>query len=351
MILKNQKNIVSIYNREKLCSSSIRWFVKACLWNYFAQNNKSRNYKFNVYYGKNISYVQTDILYGYVHEIILQKMKDIQIKINEKEFKELDNLGNKERERLTLINYYCGNIQINGRDIDLTSIVSQKSIESEITFNQISISDFENDKYIIQPIKEKGEYNVNFLEVNKALVLNFENNFNNFLNSDIWNYKNFGEEIKKKYQIIKNHGSLDLNRDDNYLNELFNKNTFLNLDFFFNYSLCIFFLDNSLEYMYLNKHVILGLIQKIKQIKDEINEKGELPIYEKVRVIYTLFTLFYMREESFTKVYELIQLNLRYLITNEKKENSIMDRCYNFYNLFIDSISEESAIFPSVKYR
>ena len=98
--------------------------------------------------------------------------------------------------------------------------------------------------------------------------------------------------------------------------------------------------------MYLNKHVILGLIQKIKQIKDEINEKGELPIYEKVRVIYTLFTVFYMREESFTKVYELIQLNIRYLITNEKKENSIMDRCYNFYNLFIDSITEESAIFP-----
>ena len=53
-----------------------------------------------------------------------------------------------------------------------------------------------------------------------------------------------------------------------------------------------------------------------------------------------------MREESFTKVYELIQLNIRYLITNEKKENSIMDRCYNFYNLFIDSITEESAIFP-----
>ena len=78
-------------------------------------------------------------------------------------------------------------------------------------------------------------------------MLNFENNFNNFLNSNIWNYKNFGEEIKKKYQIIKNHGSLDLNRDDNYLNEIFNKNTFLNLDFFFNYSLCIFFLDNSLE--------------------------------------------------------------------------------------------------------
>ena len=159
-------------------------------------------------------------------------MKNVKITVFGKEFKELDNLGNKDRERLTLINYYCGNIRINGRDIDLTSIVSQNSIESEITFNQISILDFENNKYIIQPIKEKSEYNVNFLEVNKALVLNFENNFNNFLNSDIWNYKNFGEEIKKKYQIIKNHGSLDLNRDDNYLNEIFNKNKFLNLDFF-----------------------------------------------------------------------------------------------------------------------
>ena len=94
--------------------------------------------------GKNYAHVQLDGLSKRVYEIILHKMKNVKITIFGKEFKELDNLGNKDRERLTLINYYCGNIQINGRDIDLTSIVSQNSIESEITFNQISILDFVN---------------------------------------------------------------------------------------------------------------------------------------------------------------------------------------------------------------
>ena len=312
----------------------------------YNESEKSEKYHFNLYYGKNYAYVQLDGLSKRVYEIILQKMKNVKITVFGKEFKELDNFGNKIRTRLTLINYYFGNIQINEKEIDLTAIVSQNSIESEITFNQISILDFESNKYIIQPIKEKSEYNVKFLKDKKTLILNFENNFNSFLKSDISNYKSFGEEIKKKYQIIKNHGSLNLNRDDAYLNEIFNKNTFLNLELFYNYSLCIFFLDNSLEYIYLNKYVVLGLIKIINQIKDEINEKEELPMYEKVRIIYTLFTVIFMTNKTFRNAYELSKLNVRYLITNEKKKNSIMDRCYNFYNSFIDSINEDSAIFP-----
>ena len=110
----------------------------------YNDSEESEKYYFNLYYGKNYAHVQLDGLPKRVYEIILRKMKNVKITVFGKEFKELDNLGNKDRERLTLINYYCGNIQINGRDIDLTSIVSQNSIESEITFNQISILDFVN---------------------------------------------------------------------------------------------------------------------------------------------------------------------------------------------------------------
>ena len=65
--------------------------------------NKFQSYKFNIYYGKNCAYVQTDGLSGKVYEIIFLNMKNIKIEQSGIEFKELDNLGNRNRERLTLI--------------------------------------------------------------------------------------------------------------------------------------------------------------------------------------------------------------------------------------------------------
>ena len=80
------------------------------------------------------------------------------------------------------------------------------------------------------------------------------------------------------------------------------------------------------------------MIEKIKKIKQ--------PIYEKMRVIFSLFSVLSMGNQYyFNKIYGISQLNLRYLVTDEKEENSIMDKCYKFYNSFINSITEESAIF------
>ena len=104
---------------------------------------KSENYTFNLYYGKNSAYVKTDCFSKHVFELILKNMKNIQIEQNGKEFKKLDNLGNKYRERLTLINYNFSDVQINGIDIDLYTIIFENSIHKKINFNQISVLDFE----------------------------------------------------------------------------------------------------------------------------------------------------------------------------------------------------------------
>ena len=312
----------------------------------YENSNKSRNYKFNVYYGKNISYVQTDILYGYVHEIILQKMKDIQIKINEKEFKELDNLGNKDRERLTLIN--CGPtfITINGIDVDLLSIISDNSLEADIRFNQISILDFEKKIYIVQPIKEKSEYDIKFLEKNKEKLMTFETELKKFFDSDINNYEKIGDYLTKQFEKIKDHGSLDLNRSYHYLDEIFNTNKFLNLNLFWNYSLCIFFLDTDKKYIYFNRNAIKLFINNLKKIMEEIDEIKELPLYEKVRPIYASFMILSLRNPPLKTTKEIESLNLRYFLINENDENSIIGKCYKFYKNFVNSITEESAIFP-----
>ena len=43
---------------------------------------------------------------------------------------------------------------------------------------------------------------------------------------------------------------------------------------------------------------------------------------------------------------EVENLNMRYIITSKSENNSIIDRSNKFYNKIIDSISENSAIFP-----
>ena len=313
--------------------------------------NNSKNYMFNIYYGKNISYVQRDLFCDSVYEIILQKMKDVQIISFEKEFKELDNLGNKDRERLTLINFSSSFITINGIKVDLSSIISDNSLEADIRFNQISILDFEKKIYIVQPIKEKSEYDIEFFKKNKEKLMTFETELKKFFDSDINNYEKIGDHLTKQFEKIKDHGSLDLNRSFHYLDEIFNTNKFLNLNLFWNYSLwnyslCIFFLDTDKKYIYFNRNAIKLFINNLRKIMKKIDEIKELPLYEKVRPIYASFMILSLRNPPLKTTKEIESLNLRYFLINENDENSIIGKCYKFYKNFVNSITEESAIFP-----
>ena len=166
------------------------------------------------------------------------------------------------------------------------------------------------------------------------------------MNSNSSNYKDSYQKIKDKFEKIEQHGSLDLNRDNDYLNEIFSKNSFLDLDLFWNYSLYYYFSGNSIEYMYFRKQAILTFIKCIKKIIKELKNKKELPLYEKIRVIYSSFTLLFMKKNSFLYSYEITNMNIRYLITEKAEKNSIIERFNNFYNSFTDSISEDSAVFP-----
>ena len=169
----------------------------------YDESNNSQNYKFNVYYGKNSAYVQTEELSDYVFEIIFRNMKSVIIEQKEMVFKELDNLDNKYRERLCLINYNTNFIHINGIKFNLPLLVSINTSLHEITFNQISVLDLENGKFIVQPIREKSEYNVKFLNDNKNLFNNFETKyFNKFFNSGPNQYQTILNKIIDKFDII-----------------------------------------------------------------------------------------------------------------------------------------------------
>ena len=164
------------------------------------------------------------------------------------------------------------------------------------------------------------------------------------------NYKSYGEQIVKKYRLMNEHGSLDLNKDINYLNAVFGNNSFLEVELFWNYSLCRFFIDNDKTKIFEKKNVIQTFIKKFAEIKNKIATENGLPLYDKFRTIYTLFTILFMKSEQFQEVDEIENLNIRYVITSKKKNNSIMDKAYKFYNKVVDSITEDSAIFPYLLY-
>ena len=310
----------------------------------------SNTFIFNIYYGNNIAYVQTDALSRHVYEFIFKDFNTLNIKEDKYEFKELDNLGNNNRKRLSLINYKSDNIEINGIDLSLSGIISENSLESKIAFNQISVLDLINQIFIIQPIREKNEYDINFFEYNKDKLIKFEKDFNTFFQKNKSDYKAYGEQIEKKYRVIIEHGSLDLNRDMNYLNAIFVNNYFLQVELFWNYSLCRFFIDNDKTKIFEKKNVIQIFIKKLSEIKNKLTTENGLPLYEKFRTIYTLFTILFMKTEPFQEVDEIENLNIRYVITSKKKNNSIMDKAYKFYNKVVDSITEDSAIFPYLLY-
>ena len=119
------------------------------------------------------------------------------------------------------------------------------------------------------------------------------------------------------------------------------------MNLFWNYSLCKFFLDNTKEISE-NKEEIIKIISLLKKLKNEIDQIDEekLPLYEKIRVVHTSFSIIFFGQNNILSINEINKLNIKYLIIDEKKNNSIIDRCYNFYENFVNSISEKNDIFP-----
>ena len=329
----------------------------------YDESKNHKTYIFNIYYGNNIAYVQTDVLSRNVHEFIFKNISELKIREDAYEFTELDNLGNKNRKRLTLINYKSDIIEINGMNLSLSDIILNNSSEAKIAFNQISVLDLENKIFIIQPIKEQREYDVKFFENNKSKLMKFENKITKLFSKKGEDYEQYIEKIRQKYDIMDNHDSLDLNRNNDYLKKLFNNNTLFEVELFWNYSLCRFFIDIEKDYILRYKKIVKNFISKLKKIKDKIEKgrekkentkkieiKDELPLYEIFRTIYTLFTIIYMKAVPIVDNNEIKNLNIRYALTSEKKDNSIIDKTFKFYNKFVDSITEESAIFPYLLY-
>ena len=191
---------------------------------------------FYVYKGENHVYIQLDYFFRTVFELIIQSNSKHTITQLKKTFEKLDSLGNKFRERLTLINSDC-KILIDGENINLRKIINfnYNLLNSSKEFYQISAK-FEGEtdekklktQFIIKRIKEENdEIDIEFLKSNQQYLNDFFSDLEETVKKENF-FLEYGN-LKNKYRDIFNMTFPKLNKDNEYINDLCKNNKLTDL--------------------------------------------------------------------------------------------------------------------------
>ena len=305
---------------------------------------ENREHKFNVYYGINKVNISLYYLNDYTYEFIFFK-KAKKICILEDDFIELDTMGNKDLERLVLINYGFSDLFINNKSYNLIDIKRRNCIEINSDSYQFTEVDLEKDLFIVKPIEEKEEFDVNFFKKYEELLKNFEKELEELFKSHDDEYYNNIKKLVDKFSIIKTHESLNFNKENLYLNNIFENNSFLNEELLFNYFLCTYFLDNENDFKN-SRQVVNTFITQIKLSKEKILSFKEVTKFEKIRALNAIF----LTNDQFTSIDKVSFLNIKAINILQSENNSIIRKVFNFLNGVIANLEFENILFPKLLY-
>ena len=312
----------------------------------FKTNSDENNeYNFYVYYGENKAYIELENFSLKTYEIILRNIKNLKIYGVNHEFTEFDTIENKDKKRLVLINYVSNYLYINKVTYDLGDIIL-RNCEIQSSSYQISEIDLKTLRFIVKPFEPKDECNIGFLQTNKDKYQSFANDLDELFYFNNEKYITSVNDIKSKYINLSKYDFINFHKTNEYLSELFKSNKFLDLDLFFNFFKCIYFFDYLNDFI--NKRTVTQcFIQKIEEIFEDIKNKNNLPIYEKIRALNALvFT-----NDNLKNINELNSLNIKYYIISEKNENSILYKVAKFLDKCITDLNENSAILENFFFR
>ena len=312
----------------------------------FGANLKEKKvHKFFVYYGDNKAYVQLKYLSDISYEIIFNGNHINKLNLSEKEFTELDTMGNNKLKRLILINYSDSYLFINNNGYNLLDIIRLNCTDVISNSYQLIELDYSKKEYIVKPIEDKKKFDVEFFKKKKDKILSFEGQLNILFKSNDEEYDLIKENIVNRFSDIINHETLYMNGSEEYLNELFNNNLFLNEELFYNYFLCNFFLKNGNDFNKTNRNVVKAFIDKINEfIIKLIFPLKNIEVYEKIKVINSLFLIYY----DFKSIEEINSLKLKLVVVQNKESNSIIDKVMNFFENFIQGLDYNSLIFHNL---
>ena len=297
-----------------------------------------------VYKGKNSAYIFRGIT-GKSFEIIFRKMKDLKIEINGETLDRLDSMDTIDRKRLVLINCNFTPININNFLYELHENTFSNCKFKSSSY-QISIFSLEKNLSIVKPILENDPFlAMNELNSMHNLICQKSKEFEKYLDeNDIKNYESFTGRLKNNdfgISVDSLEKLLKMNIPKNYLEEIFEKNNWVNLDLYYNILVLdsIFALD---EAKLKNRGLLKRYFGLAKIFVKKLNKDKKLKIYQKIQILLNIFMLLHsVNNES-----EIDFLNIKYYLFSDAKEDSILFKVKEFFEKLIANITEESYIFP-----
>jgi len=299
-----------------------------------------------IYKGENIAYIFLEEK-GKNIEMIFKNINNLSIEKKGIVFSKLDSIGTISRKRLTLINYDFSTITINKQIYDVHEMLFNNS---NIKYNsfQISVFSLERNLYAVKPILDKEPFLlIGHLSEIKASIISKSKDFEKALDlNDIDIYKYTIKKIKRdniriNKDIINN--LIKMNLPVNYLEEIFSKNNWVNLDIYY-HILVLNMIIYSKEEKLCNKSLIKKFLQLTKKFSEQLNENEVLKIYQKIQILINIFSILkYLKNEE-----EIESLNIRFFSFSEAKEKSIFFKVKQFYNELIPKITEESCVFHNL---
>ena len=301
-----------------------------------------KDFSFYVDKGENRAYIGRDELYWSVYQIIIYSKTKHKISQLKKEFIKFDSLGNKYRRRITLINTNPRFV-LDGESVDFNNITvynSEVNSQSYNFFYQISTqmeNDINNDKikkqFIVKKIQEVQEKDdINAILDNKKVLNDFWADFQIALNND--NFVMSYENLKKKHRDIFNMKIPFIKDNNQYINNDMDNLHACFIAFFVILVLKHYSVLKGQKYL---KEVFDKANDDFKLISSKTNISGE----EKIKILSS-YLLLYNDCENLS---ELNALKIKNFIFAEKEDNSIMDKVYQFYEMFFNELTEDSKIF------
>ena len=302
-----------------------------------------QDFPFYVNKGENRVYVGLDYLFWSVYQLIIYSKEKYTISQLRTNFDKFDSLGNKYRSRITLINTEP-KFLLNGESVNLNKIAHynyEDNSESQNEFYQISVQlekDINDNKmknqFIVKKIEEDKEIDdIKFILDNKKNLTDFWTELENVLMNDniIMNYENLKcknkDIFKMKIPYIKENNQYINNDNMDDLNSCF---------------IALFVTIVLKKYSVLKGEKYLKeVFNKAKDNFKFISTKTNINNEEKLKILATYLLLYSDCED----LSELDSIKIRHFIFNEKDNNSIMDKVYQFYQAFFNQLTEDSNIF------
>ena len=274
---------------------------------------------------------------GYNFEIDFKNSNNLVMKIYDREFKTFDNIGTKDRQKITFINFGVTSINVNQRNINYLSAIEKCKVESSINFYRLSINMEDPDlKIIVQPVEETKAPKIDSLNNSKTVLENLYTKLEELLLiNESKQYESISEEFCDKIPDI----GYELNKPQNYLQQYFKEHP-IDFDIIFKYEIICLFRDGETIFSK-NKVLFEKIVERMKQFYDKIKHDTNIQIYDKIGLLSKITAVYLLCEN----LEDLEEINLFYIIPSNCAEKSIINKAKKMFDDFISKLSDESKIF------